>query len=64
MPDNNRALIGRILLLSAAFLGVLALIMWAGAFTVDARMREVFTVGLALCAVAEALIGLFFLLRS
>jgi hypothetical protein len=64
VADSNRALVGRILLLSAAFLGVIALVLWAGAFTIDPRMREVFTVGLALCALAEALIGLFFLMRS
>jgi hypothetical protein len=64
MADPNRALVGRILLFSAAFLGVLAAVIWAGAVPVEPPMRELFTVGLAICAVAEAIVAVFLLVRS
>ena len=64
MADPNRALVGRILLYSAVFLGVLALVIWLGVLPVDPRTRELFTVGLAICAVSEALVSVFLLMRS
>ena len=64
VADSNRALVGRILLLSGGFLGIVALVLWSGALPVDDRMRELFTVGLAVCALSEALVGMFLLMRS
>jgi hypothetical protein len=64
MADPNRALVGRILLFSAGFLGILALGIGLGLLPIDPPMRELFTVGLAVCAVSEALVALFLLTRS
>lgn len=64
MADPNRALVGRILLFSAAFLGLLAAAIGFGLVPIDPRTRDLFTVGLAICAAAEALVGLFLIMRS
>jgi hypothetical protein len=64
MADPNRALVGRILLLSAIFLGLLAAAIGLGLLPIDPRTRDLFTVGLAICAVSEALVALFLLMRS
>lgn len=64
MADSNRALVGRLLLFSAGFLGLVALVLWGGLLPVEPRMRELFTAGLALCALSEALVGAFLLIRS
>jgi hypothetical protein len=64
MADPSRALVGRILLFSAVFLGLLAVIIGFGFAPIDPRTRELFTVGLAICAASEALVGLFLMKRS
>ncbi len=64
MANENRALVGRILLAGALVLGVLAVLCWTGALPVDEGARAVLAMALGVSALADAAIGVFFLTRS
>ena len=64
MANENRALVGKILLAGAVVLGILALLCWTGRLPVDEGARHVLAMALGVSALADAAIGFFFLTRS
>ena len=62
--DNNRRVIGGIVLASALVLGLLAILCWTGVLPVDHGARPTLTIALGIAAVADAAVGLFFLTRA
>jgi hypothetical protein len=63
MADQNRARVGKVLLLSAAALAVMALGTWV-ALPPAQTGRELIAIGLAVTAVVDALFAVFLLTRS
>ena len=61
MDNGNRGLVGRVLLIGAAVLAVIGLLCWTGTLPIDPGARRVMTLAFAIAAVADALIGVFFL---
>jgi len=64
MADDNRALVGRILLGGAVVLALLAVLCWAGRLPVDPRARTVLAAALTASALADGMIGFVFLTMS
>ncbi len=68
MSDSERAattlLVGRLLLASAAFIAVVAVLFWTGVFPLDERVRLLLATGAAVAALADALLGTFFIWKS
>jgi hypothetical protein len=65
MPDdNNRRLIGGIVLAGAVVLGLLALLCGTGVLPVDHGARSMITLAFGIAAAADAAVGLFFLTRT
>ena len=64
MDQGSRVLVGRVLLIGAAVLGVIGLLCWSGMLPVEPGARRVLTLAFAIAAVADGLIGAFFLARS
>jgi hypothetical protein len=64
MNDDNRPVIGGIVLAAAAVLGLLALLCWTEVLPVDHGARGMMTLAFAIAAVADAAVGVFFLTRS
>lgn len=62
--DNNRPLIGGIVLGGAGILALLAVLCWTGVLPVDHGARAVITLALGVAAAADAVVGLIFLTRS
>ena len=63
MDDESRALVGRVLLLGAAVLTLLGVLCWTGTLPIDPGARRVMTLAFAMAALADGLIGAFFLTR-
>lgn len=64
MPDDNRPLIGGIVLGASVVLGLLAILCWTEVLPVDHGARSMMTLALGVAAVADAAVGVFFLTRS
>jgi len=64
MADDNRGLVGRVLLGGAAVLAVLAALCWTGQLPVDPRARTVLSAALGVSALADGVIGFVFLTKS
>ena len=64
MAEDNRPLIGGIVLGAAVVLGLLAGLSWTGVLPVDHGARGTMTIAFAIAAVADAAVGFFFLTRS
>ena len=64
MEDANRTLVGRVLLIGAGVLVLIGVLCWTGTLPIDPGARRVMTLAFAIAAVADALIGVFFLMRS
>ncbi|MEO6213803.1 MAG: hypothetical protein ABIP65_09280 [Vicinamibacterales bacterium] len=64
MADQNRALVGRILLAGAVVLALLAILCWTGRLPVDPGARGVLGIALGVSALADAAIGIVFLMKS
>ena len=64
MADGHGALVGRILLVGAALLAILGVLCWIGVLPIDPGARTVLALAFGIAAVADALIGVFFLTRS
>jgi hypothetical protein len=64
MNDDNRPLIGGIVLASAAVLGLLAVLCWTEVLPVDQDARGMMTLAFGIAAAADAAVGVFFLTRS
>jgi hypothetical protein len=64
MTDDNRPLIGGIVLAGAIVLGLLAVLCWTGVLPVDHGARTTISLALGIAAVADLLVGVFFLTRS
>ena len=64
MADDNRALVGRILLAGAVVLALLAVLCWSGVLPVDPRARMVLASALGISALADGMIGFIFLTKS
>jgi len=64
MADDNRALVGRILLGGAVVLAVLAVLCWSGRLPVEPPARTVLAAALGVSAAADAVIGFVFLTKS
>ena len=64
MTDDNRPLIGGIVLAAAAVLALLAILCWTEVLPVDHSARRMMTLALAVAAAADAAVGVFFLTRS
>ncbi len=62
--SDQHALVGKIVLMGAVILGLLATLCWTGALPVDHGARKIVAVALGLAAAADAMIGFFFLTRS
>lgn len=62
--DANRALVAKILLLSAVIFAVLAAVSWAGILAIEPGARRLFALSFGICAAADALIGLLLWTRS
>ena len=60
MEDRDRALIGRILLIGAAVLALIALLCWTGTLPIDPGARYVMTLAFGIAAFADALLGVYF----
>lgn len=60
----TNSLIGRLLLASACVIGLLAVAFWTGVFPLDDNVRPVITAGAGVAALADALLGVFFLWKS
>ena len=63
MDDESRALVGRVLLVGAAILALLGLLCWTGTLPIDHGARRVMTLAFAIAALADGLMGAFFLTR-
>jgi hypothetical protein len=63
MDDESRALVGRVLLVGAAVLTLLGGLCWTGTLPIDPGARRVMTLAFAIAALADGLIGAFFLTR-
>ena len=64
MADDNRALVGCVLLGGALVLAVIAALCWGGQLPVDPRARGVLGASLGASAVADAVIGFVLLTKS
>jgi hypothetical protein len=64
MADDHKALVGRVLMIGAVVLAVLAVLCWTGTLPVDPGARNVLALAFGVAAAGDALIGLFFLTRS
>jgi hypothetical protein len=64
VADDNRRLVGRILIGGAVVLALLAVLCWSGRIPVDPRARVVLAAALAASAAVDAVIGFIFLARS
>ena len=64
MEAADRALVGRVLLIGAGVLALLGVLCWTGTLPIDPGARRVMTLAFAIAAVADALIGVFFLTRT
>ena len=62
--DNNRPLVGGIVLGGAGILALLAVLCWTGVLPVDHGARRMITLGLGVAAAADAVVGLILLTRS
>jgi len=64
MADENRALVGRVLLGGAVVLAVLAALCWTGQLPVDPRARTVLAAAFGVSALADGVIGFVFLTKG
>lgn len=64
MVDNNRALVGRILLIGAVVLTLLGALCWTGTLPVDPGARQVLALAFGIAAAGDALIGFIFLTKA
>ncbi|MEO7408407.1 MAG: hypothetical protein ABIZ92_15500 [Vicinamibacterales bacterium] len=64
MAEDNRALVGRILLGGAVVLALLAVLCWSGRLPVDPGARTVLAAALAASALADGIVGFIFLTKS
>ena len=62
--QNNRALIGGIVLGGALILAIIAILCWTGVLPVDHGARLWIVLALGIAAAADAVIGLFFLAKA
>ena len=62
--SDQQALVGRVVLLGAVVLGLLAAMCWTGVLPVDHNARKIVALALGLAAAADAVIGFLFLSRS
>ena len=64
MADENRALVGRVLLGGAMVLAALAALCWTGQLPVDPRARTVLAAALGVSALADGVIGFVLLTKA
>jgi hypothetical protein len=64
VADNRQRMVGPILMSSAALLGILAVLFWAGIMPVDERVRGMIALAFGIAALGDALIGLIIVTRS
>ena len=64
MVDDNRALVGRILLMGAVVLALLGALCWTGTLPVDPGARRVLALAFGIAAAGDGLIGFIFLTKA
>jgi hypothetical protein len=64
MANENRALVGRILLIGAVVLALLGVLCWTGTLPVDPGARPVLALAFGIAAAGDALIGFIFLTKA
>jgi hypothetical protein len=64
MVEANRRLVAKILVFSALIFFVLAALSWGGGLPIEPPARTIFALAFAVCAAADALIGLVLWTRS
>ena len=62
--QDNRPLVGGIVLGGAVILGLLAVLCWTGVLPVDHGARVTVSLALGIAAFADTLVGVFFLTKS
>jgi hypothetical protein len=63
-PEKSRALVGRILLASAALMLVLAAVIWSGVLGIEPGARSLVAGVVVAAAVLDGLIGLYFVVSE
>ena len=64
MAEDNRPLIGRIVLGASLILALLAVLCWTSVLPVEHGARRMMTLAFAIAAATDAAVGVFFLTRS
>jgi hypothetical protein len=64
VAENRRPLVGRILLMSAAGFGLLAILIWAGVIPLEDRSRGMLALAFGMVAVGDAVVGVVMVKRA
>ena len=64
MADDNKPLVGGIILGGALILALLAVLCWTGVIFVDHGQRQTLAIAFALAAAGDVLVGAYFLTRA